>query len=116
MAETSVADGIVNTAPRRSRLMLPSKAFGFARKIAIIILFKAASEREPTRQATPRSVAFAPTLTVLRAAGSTAVELAFSEAGVVSTVALEVSMSAFDAAGRVLTGAVEVAGTLTTAP
>jgi hypothetical protein len=74
--------------------------------MAIIILFKAASEREPTRQATPRSVALAPTLTVLCAAGSPAVVLGSSEAGVASTVGLEVSMSALDTAGRVLSGAV----------
>ena len=113
MAETSVADGIVNTAPRRSRLMLPSKAFGFARKMAIIILFKAASEREPTRQATPRSVAFAPTLTVLRGAGSPAAVLAFSEARATSTV--DLGMSASETAGRTLTGAVSVAGEAATA-
>src|ERR1700678_1326179 len=105
MAETSVADGIVNTAPRRSRLMLPSKAFGLARKIAIIILLRSASEREPTRQATPRSVAFAPTLTVLRAAGSPAAVPAFSEAGAASTAGFEVSMSALETAGGTLTRA-----------
>src|SRR5580698_3155293 len=113
MAETSVADGIVNTAPRRSRLKLPSKAFGFMRKIAIIILCRSASEREPTRQATPRSVAFAPTLMVLRAAGSPAGVLALSELGAASAVGLEVSMSALETAARTLTGAV-LAGAPTT--
>ena len=106
MAETSAADGIVNTAPRRSRLMLPSNAFAFARKIAIIILFRSASDREPPRQATPRSVAFAPTLTLLRTAGSSAVVLALLEVGGACAIGFEVWMSALETAGSTLTGAV----------
>ena len=56
--------------------MLPSKAVGFARKIAIIILSRSALDRSPTRHATPRSVAFAPTLTcvVLRTVRTLLVE------------------------------------------
>ena len=58
----SACAGMVSSAPRYRRLILPSKALGLARKIAIIILCRSESDRSPTRQAMPRSVAFAPTL------------------------------------------------------
>src|SRR5271154_6621390 len=78
MPANSVREGMVRTAPRCSRLILPSKALGFARKIAIIILCRSDSDRSPTRQATPRSVALAPTLmwVVLRTAVSAGVAAA----------------------------------------
>src|SRR5580692_7846475 len=63
MVEISAAEGIVSTAPRRRRFMLPSNACGLARKIANMVFLRSESERAPTRQATPRSVALAPIFT-----------------------------------------------------
>src|ERR1700722_13263750 len=72
---------MVSRAPRCSRLILPSKAAGFARKIASIILCRSDSDRSPMRHAMPRSVAFAPTLiwVVLRTVRSVLVGLTRSD-------------------------------------
>src|ERR1700722_13878243 len=99
MPANSVREGMVRTAPRGRRLILPSKALGFARKMAIIILCRSDSDRKPTRHAMPRSVAFAPTLiwVVLRIACSVLVEPAWR-----ATIGIAVSTAgivAADAAG-----------------
>jgi len=58
----SPAGGIASVAPRCSRLMLPSKACGLARKMLIIARFRAPPELAPARRAIAPSVSLATTV------------------------------------------------------
>src|ERR1700679_1769197 len=99
IAETSAAEGMVNTAPRRSLLILPSNAFGLARNSAIIILVSSESPRAPTRRATARSVALALTLTVFGETASLAALFGRAGCATIWAGALELATACSDATG-----------------
>src|ERR1700677_3727891 len=105
IAETSAAEGMLSTAPRRSRLILPSNAFGLARNSAIIILVSSESPRAPTRRATARSVVLALTLTVLGATAWRAELFGRPGCGTVCTGALEPATGGSDTGGATVAGA-----------
>ena len=93
--------------------MLPSNAVGFSRKMASLSRFKSDSDLAPTRQATPRKVAFAPTLMweVLRVlALTTGTGAGAASAAVVTALGASLAEAEEASAAGVAAGAIVAAG------